>query len=104
MAPPSASSASASRSLRMICSGEWRMRFIESPPALKGENDSHIGWTSLRGAGHEEVAEFEYRPVACKRTYRVVVLRKKLVVEKGQLWLVQPRRDLLLITQARPGS
>ncbi|HMB03600.1 MAG TPA: transposase [Isosphaeraceae bacterium] len=35
----------------------------------------------------EEVAEFEYRPVACKTTYRVVVLRKKLVVEKGQLWL-----------------
>jgi hypothetical protein len=30
------------------------MRFIESPPALKGENDSHIGWTSLRGAGHQE--------------------------------------------------
>ncbi|QDV37455.1 hypothetical protein ElP_53940 [Tautonia plasticadhaerens] len=33
----------------------------------------------------EEVAEFEYRPVACKKPYRVVVLRKKLIVEKGQL-------------------
>ena len=32
----------------------------------------------------EEVAEFEYRPVACKKAYRVIVLRKKLVVEKGQ--------------------
>src|SRR3954468_14356191 len=52
MAVPLASSASASRSLRMICSGEWRIRFIGSPPALSGENDSHIGWTSLRGAGH----------------------------------------------------
>ncbi len=31
----------------------------------------------------EEVAEFEYRPVACKKTYRVIALRKKLVVEKG---------------------
>src|SRR3954468_15959601 len=51
MAVPLASSASASRSLRMICSGEWRIRFIGSPPALSGENDSHIGWTSLRGAG-----------------------------------------------------
>src|SRR3954447_8080661 len=50
-AVPLASSASASRSLRMICSGEWRMRFIGSPPALSGENDSHIGWTSLWGAG-----------------------------------------------------
>src|SRR6185436_1195338 len=31
----------------------------------------------------EEVAEFAYQPVACKKAYRVVVLRKKLVVEKG---------------------
>src|SRR4051812_20896722 len=53
MAVPLASSASASRSLRMTCSGEWRIRFIGSPPALKGENDSHIGWTSLRGAGQD---------------------------------------------------
>jgi hypothetical protein len=40
----------------------------------------------------EEVAEFEYRPVACKKTYRVVVLHKKSVVEKGQLWLLEPDR------------
>jgi hypothetical protein len=46
----------------------------------------------------EEVAEFEYRPVACQKTYRVVVLRKKLVVEKGQLWLFQPDRYFFSIT------
>ena len=40
----------------------------------------------------EEVAEVEYRPVACKKTYRVVVLRKRLVLEKGQLWLLEPDR------------
>ena len=34
----------------------------------------------------EEVAEFDYRPVACKTAYRMIVLRKNLVVEKGQLW------------------
>src|SRR3954467_954098 len=61
MGVPLASSTSASRSLRMICSGEWRMRFIGSPPALKGENDSHIGWISLRGAG--EVPEIDIRKV-----------------------------------------
>src|SRR3954453_19877497 len=38
----------------------------------------------------EEVAEFDYRPVACKKTYRMIVLKKKLVVEKGQLWLFEP--------------
>lgn len=49
----------------------------------------------------EEVAEFEYRPVACKKTYRVVVLRKKLVVEKGQLWLFEPDRYFFYITNDR---
>jgi hypothetical protein len=49
----------------------------------------------------EEVAEFEYRPVACKTTYRVVVLRKKLVVEKGQLWLFEPDRYSFYLTNDR---
>lgn len=34
----------------------------------------------------EEVAEFKRRPVACNHTYRVVVLRGKLIVESGRLW------------------
>jgi hypothetical protein len=46
----------------------------------------------------EEVAEFEYRPVACKKTYRVVVLCKRLVVEKGQLWPFEPDRYFFYIT------
>ena len=46
----------------------------------------------------EEVAEFPYKPVACEKTYRVVVLRKKLVVEKGQLWLFEPDRYFFYIT------
>src|SRR5512135_3050868 len=62
MAVPLASSAPASRSLRMICSGVWRIRFIGSPPALKGENDSHIGWTSPRGAGHPPYTS-KYNPI-----------------------------------------
>ncbi len=49
----------------------------------------------------EEVAEFEYRPVACEKTYRVVVLRKKLVVEKGQLWLFEPDRYFFYLTNDR---
>jgi Transposase DDE domain group 1 len=46
----------------------------------------------------EEVAEFEYRPVACDKAYRVVVLRKKLTAEKGQLWLFEPDRFFFYIT------
>jgi hypothetical protein len=49
----------------------------------------------------EEVAEFEYRPVACKKAYRVVVLRKKLVVEKGQMWLFEPDRYFFYLTNDR---
>ena len=52
----------------------------------------------------EEVAEFEYRPVACKKTYRMIVLRKKLVVEKGQLWLFEPDRYFFYLTNDRTSS
>src|SRR5215211_8657868 len=50
VAPP-ASLASASRSLRTICSGECRLP-IESPPSSALEwLDSHSSWISFRGAG-----------------------------------------------------
>jgi Transposase DDE domain group 1 len=32
----------------------------------------------------EDVAEFNYRPTACKETYRMVVVRKNISVEKGE--------------------
>ena len=64
---------------------------------------SERGFATLKLAG-EEVAEFEYRPVACKRAYRVIVLRKKLVVEKGQLWLFEPDRYFFYITNDRTSS
>jgi hypothetical protein len=32
----------------------------------------------------EHVAEFDYAPTACKKTYRMVVLRKNLSVERGE--------------------
>jgi hypothetical protein len=54
----------------------------------------------------DEVAEFEYRPVACKKSDRVIVLKKKLVVEKGQMWLFEPDRYFFDFTNDRtsPGS
>src|SRR5215218_8117012 len=51
---PAASFASASRSLRTICSGVWRLFFTESPPpslAHLEQSDSHSSWISFRGAG-----------------------------------------------------
>jgi hypothetical protein len=35
----------------------------------------------------ERVAEMPYRPVACRKTYRLIVVRKNLSVEKGELRL-----------------
>jgi hypothetical protein len=32
----------------------------------------------------EEVAEFNYRPTACQKTYRMVVIKKNISVEKGE--------------------
>ena len=40
----------------------------------------------------EMVAEFDYRPVACKQSYRVVVLRKRLGTDKGQRRLFEEYR------------
>jgi hypothetical protein len=49
----------------------------------------------------EEVAEFDYRPTACKKTYRVVVLRKRLSVEKGQMVLFEEYRYFFYLTNDR---
>jgi Transposase DDE domain group 1 len=35
----------------------------------------------------EEVAELDYRPIACRNSYRLIVVRKNLAVEKGELRL-----------------
>jgi hypothetical protein len=50
---------------------------------------------------NEMVAEFEYKPIACKRPYRVVVLRKLLATDKGQLRLFEEYRYFFFITNDR---
>ncbi len=49
----------------------------------------------------EDVAEFEYSPVACKKTYRLVVLRKNLTIEKGEAALFDDIRYFFYITNDR---
>src|SRR3954454_24629001 len=49
----------------------------------------------------EMVAEFDYRPVACRRSYRVVVLRKRLGTHQGQLRLFEEYRYFFSITDDR---
>lgn len=52
----------------------------------------------------EHVAEFEYRPTKCKTPHRMVVLRKSLRVERGQLELFEDVRYLFYITNDHEAS
>jgi hypothetical protein len=52
----------------------------------------------------EDVAEFEYRPTLCKRTYRMIALRKKINVEKGQEKLFEMYRYFFYITNDRAST
>jgi hypothetical protein len=49
----------------------------------------------------EQVAEFAYRPTVCRKTYRVVVVRKNLSVEKGEQRLFDDIRYFFYITNNR---
>ncbi len=55
------------------------------------------GYKNIKLQG-EQVASFAYRPTACTKTYRVVVLRKDLVVEQGQLRLFDDLRYFFYLT------
>ena len=49
----------------------------------------------------EQVAEFDYRPGKCKKTYRMVVVRKNLSIEKGEAVLFDDIRYFFYITTRR---
>jgi hypothetical protein len=49
----------------------------------------------------EDIAEFDYRPTACETTYRIVVLRKNLTIERGDTALFDDIRYFFYITNDR---
>jgi hypothetical protein len=49
----------------------------------------------------EMVAEFDYQPVACKKRYRIVVLRKLLGIDKGSVRVREEDRYFFFITNDR---
>jgi hypothetical protein len=49
----------------------------------------------------EDVAEFDYQPTHCKKTYRMVVVRKNLTVERGEQRLFDEIRYFFYITNDR---
>ena len=52
----------------------------------------------------EEVAQFDYQPVKCRKSYRIVVLRKNLSIEKGEDVLFDDIRYFFYITNDRTAS
>ena len=52
----------------------------------------------------EHVAEFDYCPTKCRQSYRVVVLRKNLSVERGEQVLFDEIRYFFYITNDRTSS
>jgi hypothetical protein len=52
----------------------------------------------------EDVAEFDYRPTACGKSYRMIVLRKHIDEMKGQKLLLNKERFLFYITNDRSST
>ena len=61
------------------------------------------GFENLR-LKSEDVAEFDYSPGHCRRSYRVVVVRKNLSVERGEWALFDDVRYFFYITNDRQMS
>jgi Transposase DDE domain group 1 len=72
----------------------------QKPERVKPEIVRERGFKTIHLL-EEMVAEFDYRPVACKKSYRVVVLRKRLGTDQGQLRLFEEYRYFFYITNDR---
>ena len=68
----------------------------QRPPRIKEEIVRAKGYQNIR-LRSEDVAEFDYRPTACKQTYRMVVLRKNLSIERGETVLFDDIRYFFYI-------
>jgi len=78
---------------RQSRSGPRRRR----PRNCKEEIVVEKGYRNIRLL-REHIAEFSYQPTKCQRSYRVIVLRKSLSVEEGQIRLWDDVRYFFYIT------
>jgi hypothetical protein len=69
-------------------------------PRIKEQVVRAKGYTNIT-LQSEDVAEFEYQPRACNQSYRLVVLRKNLTIERGVAELVDDVRYFFYITNDR---
>jgi hypothetical protein len=67
------------------------------PQNIKERVVMERGFRNIR-LNSEDVAEFEYQPGACRRSYRMIVVRKNLSVEAGEWVLFDDLRYLYYLT------
>ena len=75
----------------------------QRPERVKAEIVRRRGFETIPTL-EERVAEFDYRPTACRATYRVVVLRKRLGIDRGSVRLREEYRDFFFITNDRAAA
>jgi hypothetical protein len=88
-------------------------RLLNRPPryaiqTAPREKPEHFRSEIVRARGYENiqlleerVAEFTYRPGACKKSYRMIVLRKRVGMDRWQLRLFEEYRYFFYITNDR---
>jgi hypothetical protein len=72
----------------------------EKPERVKPEIVRERGYETIHLL-EEMVAEFDYRPVACKQSYRMIVVRKRVGIDEGQMRLFEEYRYFFYITNDR---
>ena len=72
----------------------------ECPENVKEQIVRERGFLNQR-LESEQVAEFEYQPGKCQKSYRMIVLRKNLSIERGEKVLFDEIRYFFYITNRR---
>jgi len=72
----------------------------QQPERVKPEIVRERGFKTIHLL-EEMIAEFDYQPVACKKSYRMIVLRKRLATDKGQMRMFEEYRYFFYITNDR---
>ena len=75
----------------------------QQPERFKPEIVRERGYKTIHLL-EEMIAEFDYQPVACKKSYRMIVLRKRLATDQGQMRLFEEYRYFFYITNDRDMS
>jgi hypothetical protein len=72
----------------------------KKPENVKAERVKARQFKTLRTIA-EEVAQFDYQPTACEKTYRVIVLKKHIQISKGEDIIGFETRYFFYITNAK---